>query len=247
MTAPRIALLDNAPSFLAQMRALLTVEGYRTLRCRPRDVRSVHALVKWRQPALVILDRWWRRTDGWEFLTDLWADPATVHIGVVLACGQTLPSSLHTEILRATRCQIVRNPLDRDELLHAMTAVVAPTPLQRERGPRRPVPPFAAPAVPDLLDISSSRRARTDDAHFSPFPFSRAVVASPHRRTLFPSFARRARWSQRGDRRVRRVPSLVLKDAAVDPASRWEEVCSSARRMHRPSQRFPVHVDHRPH
>lgn len=153
MTAQLIALLDNDPAFLSLMHELLTDEGYRTLRCRPRDVLSVHALVKRHQPALVILDRWWRRRgEGWEFLTDLWADPATMRIGVVLACGQTLPSSLHTQTLRATRCQIVRNPLDRDELLHAMTAVAAPTPLQRERGPQHPVLPFAEPAVPDLLE-----------------------------------------------------------------------------------------------
>lgn len=176
MTAQLIALLDNAPAFLAQMHTLLTDAGYRTLRCRPRDVRSVHALVTRRHPALVILDRWWRQTDGWGFLTDLWADPATMRIGVVLACGQTSPPSLHTEILRATRCQIVRNPLNRGELLHARKAVVAPTPMQRERGPRRPVLPLAEPAVPGRLDIPSSRRARKDDAHSSPSLFSRAVV-----------------------------------------------------------------------
>ncbi len=153
MTAPLIALLDNDPTFLAQMHTLLTVEGYRTLRCRPRDVLSVHALVKRRQPALVILDRWWRRRgDGWEFLTDLWADPATMRIGVVLACGQALPPSLQTQILRATRCHLVRNPLDRDELRHAMTAVIGPTPMQRERGPQRPVLASAEPAVLDRVD-----------------------------------------------------------------------------------------------
>ena len=51
MTAPTIAILDNDPSFLSVMHDLLTAAGYRTLRCRPRDVRDVHMLVRRFQPA----------------------------------------------------------------------------------------------------------------------------------------------------------------------------------------------------
>ncbi|MDQ6833112.1 MAG: hypothetical protein M3008_06920, partial [Chloroflexota bacterium] len=61
MTAPIIAILDEDPSFLSQMQALLTPVGYQTLRGRPHGVVDAHALIKRSQPALVILDRWWRR------------------------------------------------------------------------------------------------------------------------------------------------------------------------------------------
>ncbi len=153
MTAPMIALLDDDPAFLSQMHDLLTNAGYRTLRCRPCDVVCAHALVTRYQPALIISDRWWRRrTDGWSFLTQLWADPATLHIGVVLACPQAIARSLQTEILQAMRCQLVGSPLDRDDVLHAIAAIVAPIPVQRECVPARDALPAADPALLSLLD-----------------------------------------------------------------------------------------------
>lgn len=54
MTAPRIVLLSNDDAPLAAMHALLTDEGYRTLRCRPRDVTDAHAVVKRAEADLVI-------------------------------------------------------------------------------------------------------------------------------------------------------------------------------------------------
>ncbi|MGI8688808.1 MAG: hypothetical protein ACR2M3_09545 [Thermomicrobiales bacterium] len=153
MTAPLIALLDNDPAVLSLLHTLLTDEGYHTLRCRPADVVCTHALVARYRPALIISDRWWRRrTDGWAFLTQIWADPATMHIGVVLVCPQAIARSLQTEILRVMRCQLVGSPLDRDDVMHAIAAVVAPTPVQRDRVPRQHALPAADPALPDRLD-----------------------------------------------------------------------------------------------
>ncbi len=152
MTAPLIALLDNDPAFLSKMHDLLTDAGYRTLRCRPDVVVCAHALVTRYRPALIILDRWWRSDAGWAFLTQLWADPATMHIGVVLVCPQVIAPSLQRDILRATRCRLVGSPLDRDDVLRAIAAVLAPAPMQPDRAPRLHALPAANPAQPDLLD-----------------------------------------------------------------------------------------------
>jgi CheY-like chemotaxis protein len=159
MTAPMIALLDNDPPFLSAMHDLLTGEGYRTLRCRPDDVLEAHALVRRFQPALVILDRWWQGDDGWDFLKHLWADPRTTHIRVVLTAGEEAPSSsLHSEILRAMRCRLLRTPMDRDGLLRAVEAVLGPPSIGRAPDRRiaamaacAPVAAVAAARAPDEL------------------------------------------------------------------------------------------------
>ncbi|MDQ2785234.1 MAG: response regulator [Chloroflexota bacterium] len=165
MTAPIIAILDEDPSFLSAMQALLIPVGYRTLRCRPNDVVDVYALVKRYQPALVILDRGWGRgSDGWEFLKHLWADPQTTQIGVVLTAGQTLRPSLQAEALRTMCCQVVRTPVDRRELLRAIEAVLGP--LSIGQIPDRqvalvPVPVSVATArgLDQLLEVSPQPRA----------------------------------------------------------------------------------------
>ncbi len=152
MTAPRIALLDNDPAFLAQMHTLLTDAGYRTLRCRPCDVVSVHALVKRYQPALVILDRWLaKRNDGWAFLTHLWGDIETTHIPALIVTGEpVLP--VHADVLHALHCQVVKKPFALHYLLDAIAALLGPSPLQRDGGPHQHALPAADAAVPDRRD-----------------------------------------------------------------------------------------------
>ncbi len=153
MTAPRIALLDNAPSFLAQMHELLTAAGYRTLRCRPDDVVSAHALVKRARPALVILDLWLaKRDDGWSFLTQLWGDMDTTHIPALIVTGEPVVLPVHADVLHALHCQVVKKPFALHDLLDAIAALLGPSPLQRDGGPHRHVLPAADAAVPDRRD-----------------------------------------------------------------------------------------------
>jgi len=146
MTAPLIALLDDDPAFLSQMHALLTTAGYQTLLCHPQEVTDMHALVTRFQPALVILDCWWRSgSEGWEFLKKIWADPATMHTGVVLTTGQAVVPSLQIQILRAMHCPVVVKPLDRDKLLHAIEAVLGPnrtTPTKEQHVATGPATPL---------------------------------------------------------------------------------------------------------
>ena len=119
-----------------------------------------YALITRCQPAVIILDRWWRSgTDGWEYLKHLWAEPQTTDIGVILTAGQTGIPVLQAEVLRTMRCQIVQTPLDRDEVLRAIATLLAPSSVAH--APERrvntvaviPAVPAQAPAL--LLEVAS--------------------------------------------------------------------------------------------
>jgi CheY-like chemotaxis protein len=157
MTAPVIAILDDA-SFPSAMHDLLSAAGYCTLRCRPNDVLDAHALVKRTQPALVILDLWWRRGgDGWEFLKHLWADPITTQIGVVLTCGQAVAPSLQADLLRAMRCRMVWTPLNQHDMLRAIAAVLGPSLVGRVPDRRVAAVSAVAPAAAARATVSAQR------------------------------------------------------------------------------------------
>jgi DNA-binding response OmpR family regulator len=153
MTAPVIAVLDNDPSFLSLMHELLTDAGYRTLRCRPGDVVSAHALVKRVRPALVILDLWLeQRDDGWSFLTQMWDDSETAHIPALIVTGEKVSQPVHVEVLHARRCPILKKPFDLQDMLTEIAVVLGPSPVQWDRGPHLHAVPPADLAVPDLSD-----------------------------------------------------------------------------------------------
>jgi len=129
VTAPRIVLLGNDDAPLSAMHALLTDAGYRTLRCRPRDVTDAHAVVKRAEADLVILDLWLaKREDGWAFLARMCADLATAQIPAIIASGQmeTLPKQ--AEMLRTMQCHVLVKPFDPQELLCAIEAALGPSP-----------------------------------------------------------------------------------------------------------------------
>jgi DNA-binding response OmpR family regulator len=155
MTAPCIALLDNDPSFLTLVHDLLADEGYRTLRCRPKDVLSAHALVKRARPALVILDLWLtERDDGWAFLKHLWGDSETTHIPALIVTGETVLLPLHAALLHAKHCPVMRKPFDLQDLLGAIAAVLGPSPAQGDHGAHPQAIPVADPSVPHPSDYS---------------------------------------------------------------------------------------------
>ena len=129
MTAPRIVLVSNNDAPLGAMHALLSNEGYRPLRCRPRDVTDAHAVVRCAQADLVILDLWLaKREDGWAFLARMGAELATADIPVIIASGpmETLPKQ--AEMLRTMQCQVLVKPFDAQELLCAIAAALGPSP-----------------------------------------------------------------------------------------------------------------------
>lgn len=153
MTAPRIVLLGNDDAPLSAMHALLTAEGYRTLRCRPRDVTDAHAVVKRTQADLVILDLWLaKRADGWAFLRRMCADLGTMHIPAIIASGQPEMLPGQDALLRTMACQVMARPFDSQELLRAIETVLGPSPVRSNRGPPVHAPSHADPSVAEMPD-----------------------------------------------------------------------------------------------
>ncbi len=125
MTAPRIVLLGNDYAALSPMHEMLTDAGYRTLRCRPDDVISAHALVKRARPALVILDLWLaKREDGWAFLTRLWDDRETARIPALIVTGEPVVLPEHAAVLHARHYLIMKKPFDLPDLLTAIATIL---------------------------------------------------------------------------------------------------------------------------
>jgi DNA-binding response OmpR family regulator len=134
MTAPRIVLLSNDDASLSAMHALLTDAGYRTLRCRPRDVTDAHAVVKRARADLVILDLWLaKREDGWAFLARMCADLETMDIPAIIASGQMEMLPQQDELLRTMACHVMVKPFDTQELLTAIGTALGASPATRVR------------------------------------------------------------------------------------------------------------------
>jgi CheY-like chemotaxis protein len=160
MTAARIVLLGNDSSSLSTMHALLIEEGYRTLRCRPRDVTDAHAVVKRARPDLVILDLWLaKRADGWAFLRHLCADLETADIPAIIASGQPTPPPGADELLRRMACQVLVKPFDSQELLSAIATALGPSPAARSFGAYVHAASHADPSVAETPDASLAAAA----------------------------------------------------------------------------------------
>lgn len=132
MRVPRIAILDNDSFSLGALYTLLTDEGYRIFRCRPRDLTDAHAVVKRAAADLVILDRWLaKRADGWLFLKRLCADRDTAHIPAIIAASKPDIPPRTADLRLAVRYQVMVKPFDANELLAAIEAVLGPSPAAR--------------------------------------------------------------------------------------------------------------------
>jgi hypothetical protein len=101
----------------------------------------------------VILERWLaKREDGWAFLKRLWGDAETTHIPAIIVSGELASLPVQADVLHALHCQVVRAPCDAQELLGAIAAVLGPSPVQREHGPRLLGISAADPPAADLSD-----------------------------------------------------------------------------------------------
>lgn len=162
MATPSIAVLDNDPYFLSLMDDLLTDEGYAPLLWRAQDEPDLHTLLRGALPDLVILDLWLEGPgDGWTFLAQLRADPATVHIPVIVASGELEAVSPVGEPQWARYCQRMRKPFDVQDLLDAIAAMLGPSPAQRERGRRPQTIPSVDPSLPRLHDYPLAAAGET--------------------------------------------------------------------------------------
>ncbi|MDQ2786857.1 MAG: response regulator [Chloroflexota bacterium] len=144
MTAPMIALLDNDRSFLSSMHDVLADEGYRTLRWCAGECEDAHALLRYAQPQLIILDRsLQQRDDEWNRLTRLRGDRERAWIPAIILSGQPERAPMKGDVPQATHCQVVRKPFrfhdlrdlrDLDNLLAAVERAIGRSPAKYARG-----------------------------------------------------------------------------------------------------------------
>jgi CheY-like chemotaxis protein len=145
MTAATIALLDNDPAFLTVLHAVLSDEGYRTIRWHACAGDGPPASLCDARPDLVIveLDLGGERRGGWELVKRLRGDPATTDIPAILLADASAALPAQAGVLRAIRCWAVRKPfLHRDlrdlrdlcELLAAIEGALDPARMRRTPG-----------------------------------------------------------------------------------------------------------------
>jgi hypothetical protein len=123
---PTVAILDNHSCFLSLVHGLFIGAGFRTLRCRPRDVREMRALVKFARPSLVLSPHAPGADDGgWVSLKRLWGDVHTTHIPVILAVGN-LVIPREKLLFCAMRCAVWWRSYKGDRLLPLVDSFLRP-------------------------------------------------------------------------------------------------------------------------
>src|SRR5688500_11010350 len=101
MPAALVAILDDDPLYCAMMDLVLTKEGYRTLvLCPPGpDIREQ---IRTERPAVLVVDlnlQSWG--DGMAVLNELWLDPVTAVIPVIVASADRSLSQRNGDFWRA--------------------------------------------------------------------------------------------------------------------------------------------------
>ena len=124
MARATIAVVNNDTAFLELMGELLGGEGYRTLICKEGD--KAYALVKERQPDLVVLDvRLDHPESGWTILELLRLDPATARIPVIVCSADGRFLREKAASLSDLDCDVLEKPFDLDMLLAKVGAALA--------------------------------------------------------------------------------------------------------------------------
>ena len=124
MAQATIAVVNNDTAFLELMGELLGGEGYRTLICKEGD--KAYALVKERQPDLVVLDiRLDHPESGWTILELLRLDPATARIPVIVCSADGRFLREKAAALADLDCDVLEKPFDLDMLLAKVAAALA--------------------------------------------------------------------------------------------------------------------------
>jgi DNA-binding response OmpR family regulator len=116
MYDPLIAIIEDDEDVQAMLHAVLTMEGYRTLRWS--QGKDAHLRIREAQPDLVILDLWMENKEAGSTVLDLMRhDPRTQQIPVIICSAQFL------ELRRLFRrgalkgCVVVEKPFNIEELL----------------------------------------------------------------------------------------------------------------------------------
>jgi DNA-binding NtrC family response regulator len=120
----RIAVVNDDTAFLDLMRDLLETDGgYDAIICR--EWEDVHAFVKDKRPALVILDiRIGGQERGWSILNVLTLDPETRPIPVIVCSAAIQSLHEHQGLLSKYGICALPKPFDMETLLETIRRIL---------------------------------------------------------------------------------------------------------------------------
>lgn len=134
--AYKVLVVDDDPSFLDLMQALLTGEGYEVATCRQSQA-ALHQVETF-HPQVITLDLRMPEPSGWQVLETLKHDPATSDIPVIVVSAAGAELAETRERLRGYEgrgVSILVKPFEIDELLSRIADAVYQ--YQSRRGGRR--------------------------------------------------------------------------------------------------------------
>lgn len=122
---PLIAVVDDDTAFLRMMNVLLLQEGYQTLLWL--HGAGAYEMIRREQPDLVILDlRMDGSRAGWQTLEQIWQDPRTAGIPVIICSADASFLRDQADRLQGRRCRLLEKPFDLEDLLAKVQAFVGP-------------------------------------------------------------------------------------------------------------------------
>src|SRR5688572_15113728 len=123
MRTPLIAIIEDEPDVQEMLHAVLTAEGYRTLRWS--QGKDAHLYIRETQPDLVILDLWLEDHESGSVVLDLLKrNPHTRQIPVIICSAHVLELRRLFRRGALTGCAIVEKPFNIDELLAKIEALL---------------------------------------------------------------------------------------------------------------------------
>ena len=122
MALPRIAVVDNEPTFLRLAQNILTDAGYEVLILN--GGASAFEMIRRVQPQLLIVDTWLEsREEGWDLLQLMRLSPETASIPIVVLSSddKKLVKERFATTESGSDVTLLFKPFYSDQLLHAIT------------------------------------------------------------------------------------------------------------------------------
>lgn len=121
-----IAVVNDDTTFIDLMSELLQDEGYDTI--THKVGHTAYAMLKQRQPDLVVLDIRMENPDaGWVVLDLMRLDPVTTYIPVVICSADTQFLQAKATQLQEKGCCVLEKPFRLDDLLNIVAGALDPT------------------------------------------------------------------------------------------------------------------------
>ncbi len=120
--AERVVAVDDNREILEMMQAILAGEGYEVIVCA--EGRRAYEIIRLTRPAVVLLDLLMPDLNGWAVLEQLYDDPETRRIPIIISTAAVREVERAREFLRRRNYQVLLRPFDFDALLQAIESAL---------------------------------------------------------------------------------------------------------------------------